>query len=195
MNSLAQAVPTPDQDGDDEPESGPDPGRAAAQNEAAATLGQDAVDSAPAATAGEERARAEYDYEAAEDNEVSLREGMLHEIDLGRQMLTITGEIVTDIQRIDPDWWLVKNESGQSGLVPSNYLTLLEDDEGTAPSEPAAAAREPSPAPEAPGAFPGATATALYDYEAGEDNELSFPENAVITNVVCYIKPACVCAC
>ena len=30
----------------------------------------------------------------------------------------------------------------------------------------------------------GATATALYDYEAGEENELSFPENAVIANVV-----------
>ena len=24
------------------------------------------------------------------------------------------GEIVTDIQKIDPDWWLVKNEAGQA---------------------------------------------------------------------------------
>merc|ERR1712000_518693 len=107
--------------------------------EAAATMGREAVESAPAAGPGAERARAEYDYEAAEDNEVSLREG----------------EIVSDIQRIDPDWWLVKNEAGQEGLVPSNYLTLLEEDDQAAASAPAAA----------------------------EDNELSFPENAVISNV------------
>jgi hypothetical protein len=25
----------------------------------------------------------------------------------------VVGEIVTDIQKIDPDWWLVKNEAGQ----------------------------------------------------------------------------------
>ena len=30
----------------------------------------------------------------------------------------------------------------------------------------------------------GHTATAMYDYEAAEENELSFPENAKITNVV-----------
>lgn len=67
----------------------------------------------------------------------------------------------------------------QSGLVPSNYLTIVEgDDAGAAPpAAPVAAAAEPA-APQ------GATATALYDYEAGEDNELSFPENATITNVV-----------
>jgi hypothetical protein len=28
-------------------------------------------------------------------------------------LLTVVGELVTDIQRIDPDWWLVKNEAGQ----------------------------------------------------------------------------------
>merc|ERR1712000_219153 len=134
--------------------------------EAAATMGREAVESAPAAGPGAERARAEYDYEAAEDNEVSLREG----------------EIVSDIQRIDPDWWLVKNEAGQEGLVPSNYLTLLEEDDQAAASAPATAGEAPPQAP-GPAASQGATATALYDYEAAEDNELSFPENAVISNV------------
>jgi len=77
----------------------------------------------------------------------------------------------------------------QTGLVPSNYLSPLDEDDtaGSAPPQPARpAAEEADPSP--PGAFEsesnGATAIALYDYEAGEDNELSFPENAVITNLV-----------
>ncbi len=72
--SMARAMPTPAAE-DDEPAHEPDFGRAAAQAEAAATMGREAVESAPAAGPGAERARAEYDYEAAEDNEVSLREG------------------------------------------------------------------------------------------------------------------------
>ncbi|KAJ4557809.1 actin binding protein [Exophiala dermatitidis] len=165
--SLAEAIPTPAPD-EDEPDVGPDVGRAAAQAAAASTMGQEAVEAAPpaVAAAGGERARAEYDYEAAEDNEVSLREG----------------EIVTNIQRVDPDWWVVTNESGLSGLVPSNYLSVLEDDAGDA-TAPAAASHAAEPGPSAPEPTKGVTATALYDYEAGEDNELSFPENAIITNV------------
>ena len=43
-------------------------------------MGQHAVAAAPAAASADAggRARAEYDYEAAEDNEVSLREGMFN---------------------------------------------------------------------------------------------------------------------
>ncbi|OAL28212.1 hypothetical protein AYO20_09540 [Fonsecaea nubica] len=168
--SMARAIPPPvAREEDDEPARGPDMGRTAAVAAAATTLGAEAVQSAPAPdpAAGGERARAEYDYEAAEDNEVSLREG----------------ELVTDIQRIDPDWWFVKNEAGQTGLVPSNYLTLVDDDAGGAPAAaPAAEPIPPAPAPAAAEAK-GVTATALYDYEAGEDNELSFPENAIIMNV------------
>ncbi|KEF59042.1 uncharacterized protein A1O9_03885 [Exophiala aquamarina CBS 119918] len=161
--SIARAVPTPAAH-DDEPSRGHDFGRAAAQATAASSIGHQSAASAPSpepASTGGEQARAEYDYEAAEDNEVSLREG----------------ELVTDIQRIDPDWWLVKNEAGQTGLVPSNYLTIIEDDNAGTAAEPAPPQASTQAAPK------GATATALYDYEAGEDNELSFPENATITNV------------
>lgn len=31
----------------------------------------------------------------------------------------MTGEWVTDIQRLDPDWWFVKNEAGQASSLPS----------------------------------------------------------------------------
>jgi hypothetical protein len=164
---------------DEEPETGPDPARAAAQFTAVASMGQGAIDAAPAAGQGEdggERAKAEYDYEAAEENEVSLREG----------------EIVSNVEKIDPDWWIVTNEKGEKGLVPANYLVPLEgeEEESAAPAAQAAAAAvagvpETTPAaPESPAAV-GATATAQYDYEAAEDNELSFPENAIIHNVVC----------
>lgn len=82
--SLNRAVPKREEE---EPERGPDPGRAAAQAAAGSALaagglalGHQAVEESPShaeASAGDAgvRARAEYDYEAAEDNEVSLREG------------------------------------------------------------------------------------------------------------------------
>jgi drebrin-like protein len=80
VESLSRAMPQSEPQ-DEEPERGPDPGRAAAQAAAGASLGQQAVEAAPApgdpANAAGGRARAEYEYEAAEDNEVSLREGKI----------------------------------------------------------------------------------------------------------------------
>lgn len=161
---------------DDEPETGPDPGRFASQAAAATSIGAGGAPSPPAeAGAGSgERARAEFDYDAQEDNEISFQEG----------------EILTDIQKLDPDWWMVTNSKGQQGLVPSNYLQLLEDEDTHVPAaapaavQAAAAAPPISPAAAAPAARQGKTAVAQYDYEAGEDNEISFPEDAVITNIV-----------
>ncbi len=74
--SLGRAMPEPDSE-DDAPGSGPDPGRGAAQAAATTSMGQQAMDEAPSAAAADAggRARAEYDYEAAEDNEVALQEG------------------------------------------------------------------------------------------------------------------------
>ncbi|KAJ5369418.1 hypothetical protein N7509_014030 [Penicillium cosmopolitanum] len=146
---------------------------------------------AEATTAGHSqggiRAQVQFDYEKAEDNEIELREG----------------EFVTEIEMVDEDWWLGVNARGEHGLFPGNYVEVVEDDQAGAPiHEPAhEPVREPSPEPEpvpvaapvpaavpaplpvAPASSKGQTATALYDYEAAEDNEISFPENAKIQNV------------
>jgi drebrin-like protein len=75
--SIQRAVPPPRPE-EDEPDRGADLGRGAAAAAAGATMGAAAVAAAPSAAAADAgvRARAEYDYEAAEDNEVSLQEGM-----------------------------------------------------------------------------------------------------------------------
>jgi hypothetical protein len=161
-----------------------DPARAAGVAAAAATFGAGAAIAAGVAAGasagsggGGKRAIVEYDYEKAEDNEVELREG----------------EYVTHIDMVDDDWWMGTNSRGESGLFPSNYVNLVEDDDEDGAEEAApplpphpAAAHEPEPAagPPQPEGGAGATATALYDYEAAEENELSFPEGATIQDVV-----------
>ncbi|KAL3470086.1 hypothetical protein BJX99DRAFT_264580 [Aspergillus californicus] len=126
------------------------------------------------------RALVQFDYEKAEDNEVELKEG----------------EYVTEIEMVDKDWWLGLNARGERGLFPSNYVEPIEHDHHShvesAQQSHAADVIVPEPAAEPvadPLPAPGfrtnkPTAKALYDYEAAEDNELSFPEDADITNIV-----------
>jgi len=146
----------------------------------AATVASEALShsaSSGADTAGRSGRKAliQYDYDKAEDNEIDLREG----------------EYVTNIEMVDDDWWMGTNSKGETGLFPSNYVELVNDDETgaaeastAAPPSPAPpAATQPPPAPAVPAASTGPTATALFDYEAAEDNELSFPEGAKITNL------------
>lgn len=143
-----------------------DPARGAGAAVAAATFG------GTGASAGGKRAVISYDYEKAEDNEVELREG----------------EYVTDIDMVDEDWWMGTNAQGERGLFPANYVELAEDDGDAGPPLPThpTATHEPEPpaGPPQPAGGSGPTATALYDYDAAEDNELSFPEGATITGVV-----------
>lgn len=54
--------------------------------------------------------RAEYDYVAQQEEELSFEEG--EEMDL----------LETD----DPDWFLVKLKNGKIGLAPSNYVEAIE---------------------------------------------------------------------
>ncbi|KAJ5257434.1 hypothetical protein N7524_008990 [Penicillium chrysogenum] len=172
VHSLQEAVP----DERDIEDDSHDLGRAAAEATAPQQHQQ---------PQGGPRAQIQYDYEKAEDNEIELREG----------------EYVTDIEMVDPDWWVGVNTQGERGLFPANYVELLEDKEpashATAGShhyepepEPAAApvpaASTPVTAAASSAATPsskGVTATALYDYEAAEDNEIGFPEDAKISNV------------
>lgn len=175
--SLAQSVPQAHELDDEPLAEADDPARAAGQAAAESEFGAHAVNDAETsagAHAAGKRALIQYDYEKAEDNELELTEG----------------EYVTNIEMVDEDWWMGQNSRGESGLFPSNYVELQEDEPaaGRAP-EPKAATRAPAAA-EAPTAVQsaggGKTAVAQYDYEAAEDNELSFPEGAKITNVVSH---------
>ncbi|PHH73076.1 hypothetical protein CDD82_5667 [Ophiocordyceps australis] len=119
---------------------------------------------APEQTVGKS-ALIQYDYDKAEDNEIDL----------------IEGECVTNIDMVDEDWWMGTNSKGESGLFPSNYVELIDDESQSASARAPATEYETEPASHAADA--GDTAIAMYDYEAAEDNELSFPEDAVITNL------------
>jgi drebrin-like protein len=162
----------PDEEDLTEEPAGHDPARGAGAAVAEASFGHNAASAANQSTGGK-RALIQYDYEKAEDNELELNEG----------------EYVTNIEMVDEDWWMGTNSKGESGLFPSNYVELVEgeeEQEEAAPPLPVPAASRPTPAPApAPAAAPaGPTATAIYDYEAAEDNELSFDENATITGLV-----------
>ncbi|KAI1375669.1 hypothetical protein F4677DRAFT_113475 [Hypoxylon crocopeplum] len=148
--------------------------RAAAAVVAESQFGHEPVAESPAAPSGGKRALIQYDYEKAEDNELELREG----------------EYVTDIEMVDEDWWMGTNARGETGLFPSNYVELVDDEADEPAPAPSVshAAVPPPPAPAAepepePAAGSGNTATAQFDYEAAEDNELSFPEGAKIMDV------------
>ena len=166
--SLAQALPHEDEL-TEEP-SGHDPARGAGEAAAATRFGVEATETAhPGAHESGKSAVVQYDYEKGEDNEIELKEG----------------DHVTDIEMVDENWWMGTNAHGESGLFPSNYVELVDDGAGGGHAE-----HQPEPEPELhhaaapPEPDQGATATALYDYEAVEENELTFPENAKIMGVV-----------
>lgn len=168
MRSLAETIPREDEL-TEEP-TGHDAARGAGEAIAAASFGSQAVDSAnPGERESGKRALVQYDYEKAEDNELELREG----------------EYVTNIEMVDEDWWMGQNPRGESGLFPSNYVELSGNDRpagGYTTQEPGLELEQHVAGTSR--TSQGATATALYDYDAAEENELSFPENAKITDVV-----------
>lgn len=113
---------------------------------------------------------AEYDYEKDEDNEISFAEG----------------DLIVEIDFVDEEWWSGKHsKTGESGLFPASYVSLKEEEASETSSTPAvsvpvsstpvAAASEPAKSDK--------TATAEYDYEKDEDNEIAFAEGDVIVEI------------
>ncbi|ERS97943.1 hypothetical protein HMPREF1624_06115 [Sporothrix schenckii ATCC 58251] len=151
----------------DEPEPEPEPAYEPEPEPAAAHAG--------GSGGSGQRALVQYDYEKAEDNEIEL----------------VEGQYVTNIEQVDEDWWMGTNEHGETGLFPSNYVELVDDDAAPAHHDPTPATATHVPPPP-PAEEPGHEETggknlpwayAQYDYEAGEDNELSFPEGAKVTDI------------
>ncbi|KAI9788470.1 MAG: hypothetical protein M1816_006907 [Peltula sp. TS41687] len=172
--SIAKVAPR-EEDLTDEP-AGHDPARAAGEAAATATFGAEAAQTAdPGANIEGKKALIQYDYEKAEGNEIDL----------------VEGEYVANIEMVDEDWWMGQNSKGETGLFPSNYVELVDEQhEEHAPAVQKAAEQAHPPPPAAPEqtqhsapANQGPTATAVYDYEAAESNELSFAEGDIITGI------------
>ncbi|CAO3565729.1 unnamed protein product [Mortierella alpina] len=116
-----------------------------------------------------------YSYEKAEENEMSL----------------IEGEVILNVTELDVGWWSGESTDGsRSGLFPANYVEVIEQTEEYA--APAAIAEEEhvqeaavtngyATVDEAHSGQP--SAVALYDYNAGEPNEISFVEGDVLTSI------------
>lgn len=64
----------------------------------------------PGQTEGGLRAVALYDYQAADETEISFD----------------PGQVITNIDQIDVGWWQGLGPDGSYGLFPANYVELLE---------------------------------------------------------------------
>ncbi|KAI7899309.1 uncharacterized protein BX663DRAFT_522154 [Cokeromyces recurvatus] len=116
-----------------------------------------------------------FEYDAAEPNEMSL----------------VEGEVISQIDQVDEGWWYGVGEDGKKqGLFPANYVQLLEEQPSLAPNESVSTSAPTSTQASTPlkqqseqEEDKGNVAVALYDYEADEDNEISFVEGDVITHI------------
>lgn len=109
------------------------------------------------------KAIAQYDYEKDEDNEVEFKEG----------------DEIIEIEFVDEEWWSGKNSrTGETGLFPGSYVTVIADEEPSSETvEPAAPATEESTPAK------GKSAIAEYDYAKDEDNEIAFDEGDLIVEI------------
>ena len=101
-----------------------------------------------------------YDYTPEESNEIALTEH----------------ELIVSIVQVDEGWWQGTNAKGESGLFPANYVEIQQSS--------ISAEVPPSPHQQQPREPANQSATALYDYDAAEPNEISFTTGEVISDIV-----------
>ncbi|CAB4422908.1 unnamed protein product [Rhizophagus irregularis] len=106
----------------------------------------------------------QYSYDASEDNEMSLLEG----------------EIIRDIIQLDEGWWRGTSADGsRSGLFPANYVEIIENVSEQVEEVEAEQQQTVDSVQEQH----TAKAIALYDYSASEENEISFSDGDIITDI------------
>lgn len=120
-----------------------------------------------------------YDYSADEANEIDL----------------VEGELIVAINKADEGWWEGTNSKGRRGFFPSNYVQLQAPMSNS--SVPTIAEYRSAPPPQVGNEFKlstpspakvqsiqyGQTAVALYEYDATEENEISFISGDLIVNI------------
>ncbi|EFP94595.2 uncharacterized protein PGTG_20551 [Puccinia graminis f. sp. tritici CRL 75-36-700-3] len=128
---------------------------------------------APPTSSNGLRAVVIYDYQQADTDELGL----------------VEGETIVNIEQVDEGWWTGMSEDGtRQGLFPATCVSLIT--EGTETNQEEEEAVAPPPAEEVqeaveavPAGIKGIFAIAMYDYEAGEDNEITFQEAEEIIDI------------
>ncbi|CAG8805390.1 12701_t:CDS:2, partial [Racocetra persica] len=101
--------------------------------------------------------------EATETQTLSARVIYPYDAAEDNEMSLIEGEIIVNISQIDDGWWQGESKDGSRyGLFPANYVESIEGETELTTET---------------------SAKALYDYDAGEDNEISFKEDDILNDI------------
>eukprot|EP01114_Cavostelium_apophysatum_P009508 TRINITY_DN2265_c0_g1_i2.p1 TRINITY_DN2265_c0_g1~~TRINITY_DN2265_c0_g1_i2.p1 ORF type:complete len:597 (-),score=210.06 TRINITY_DN2265_c0_g1_i2:52-1842(-) len=131
------------------------------QEQAAAAATQKALPKPNAGPSAVLKAKALFDYNAQEDNELSFKEN----------------DVITIVEKVaNSDWWQGEL-NGKRGLFPSNFVEILKTLPTPAPQK---VALPPKPAA---AAVTRPRMKAVFDFDAQEDNELPFKEGDIVTVV------------
>ncbi|POW06826.1 hypothetical protein PSTT_08716 [Puccinia striiformis] len=152
------------------------PTAAASSASSASTPPDEQTDPVAASTSGSDlKAVVIYDYEQADTDEMGL----------------VEGETIINIEQVDEGWWTGMSADGtRQGLFPATCVSLITEEteanqaEAIAPeAEEEVVEEEEVTATSTPAADKGVHAIAMYDYEAGEDNEITFQETEEIIEI------------
>lgn len=153
-----------DDDGREEDEPQENTGLSETQVDLSARRSESATQARPTAIAA-------YDYDKDEDNELEFRED----------------DRIVDIDFVDEEWWSGTNErTGEVGLFPASYVTMVEDENDNDVDDDddhGVQTAVSGTGPEVASDQNTKSAVAEFSYEKDEDNEISFAEGDLITDI------------